>query len=53
VAKQTFGPSQWLLGETFLKNVYTLFDYDGARVGFGNLKSELGLASFIWHNVDV
>jgi Eukaryotic aspartyl protease len=40
VAHQTFGATQWLLGETFLKNVYTLFDNDGARVGFGNLKSE-------------
>jgi hypothetical protein len=44
VAHQTFGATQWLLGETFLKNVYTLFDYDGARVGFGNLKS--GFAPF-------
>jgi hypothetical protein len=40
VSHLTFGATQWLLGETFLKNVYTLFDNDGARVGFGNLKSE-------------
>ena len=33
--RQTFGPTQWLVGDVFLKNVYAGFDYDGQRVGFG------------------
>ena len=27
------GPDQWLVGDTFMKNVYTLFDFDQARIG--------------------
>ncbi|CAI6338646.1 unnamed protein product [Periconia digitata] len=38
VGRQTFGPDQWLIGDTFLKNVYTAFDMDKSKVGFG-LKS--------------
>ncbi len=38
IGLQTFGPSQWLVGDVFLKNVYTLFDYDGSRIGFGYLQ---------------
>lgn len=29
------GNGVWLIGDTFLKNVYTVFDYDESRVGFG------------------
>ncbi|KAI9850087.1 MAG: hypothetical protein M1838_006099 [Thelocarpon superellum] len=35
VGHQPFGPDQWLLGDTFLKNVYTVFDFDQNRIGFG------------------
>jgi hypothetical protein len=35
VGRQTFGDSQWLVGDTFLKNVYTVFDFDNSKIGFG------------------
>ncbi|KAF2100546.1 acid protease, partial [Rhizodiscina lignyota] len=35
VGRQTFGPTQWLVGDVFLKNVYSVFDFDGNRMGFG------------------
>ncbi|KAF1928712.1 acid protease [Didymella exigua CBS 183.55] len=35
VGRQTFNESQWLIGDVFLKNVYSVFDFEGSRVGLG------------------
>ncbi|KAI8934379.1 hypothetical protein NX059_009115 [Plenodomus lindquistii] len=35
IGRQTFGEAQWLVGDVFLKNVYSVFDFEGGRVGFG------------------
>lgn len=41
VGRQTFGESQWLVGDVFLKNVYTILDAEQGRVGFGVKSSEV------------
>jgi cathepsin D len=34
IGVQTFGSDDWLLGDTFMKNVYSVFDFDQNRIGF-------------------
>lgn len=40
VGRKTFADNQWLVGDVFLKNVYSVFDFEGSRVGLGVLGQE-------------
>lgn len=39
VGHQSSGPNDWLVGDVFLKNVYSVFDFDNGQIGFGTLSS--------------
>ncbi|PKY02204.1 acid protease [Aspergillus campestris IBT 28561] len=45
VAHQMFGDDEWLVGDVFLKNVYTVFDYDEDRIGFATKASSSSSSS--------
>ncbi|KAL8932368.1 MAG: hypothetical protein Q9211_006355 [Gyalolechia sp. 1 TL-2023] len=34
IGRRPFKEDQWLVGDVFLKNVYSVFDYDEQRIGF-------------------
>ncbi|KAI9789668.1 MAG: hypothetical protein M1816_005843 [Peltula sp. TS41687] len=36
IGRQAFGSDQWLFGDAFLKSVYSIYDVDQNRMGFGN-----------------
>ena len=40
--RQTFGPDQWLMGDAFLKSVYSIFDFDQSRIGNSDLRKHGG-----------
>ncbi|KAF8418591.1 aspartic peptidase domain-containing protein [Tirmania nivea] len=42
VSRTITGPTTWLMGDVFLKNVYSIFDFDKSRIGFAKRASPSG-----------
>lgn len=42
ISRTITGPKTWLMGDVFLKNVYSTFDFDKSRIGFGKRASPKG-----------
>lgn len=49
ISQDSSGPDVWLVGDVFLKNVYSVFDFDNAQIGFGtrNATSVPGNGTFV------
>ncbi|KAJ5238520.1 Aspartic-type endopeptidase ctsD [Penicillium chermesinum] len=49
ISQESSGPDTWLVGDVFLKNVYSVFDFDNAQIGFGtrNATSVPGNGTFV------
>lgn len=45
ISRTITGPNTWLMGDVFLKNVYSSFDFDNSRIGFGKRASPSGLVN--------
>ncbi|KAI4167599.1 MAG: hypothetical protein LQ343_007097 [Gyalolechia ehrenbergii] len=45
IGRRPFEEDQWLVGDVFLKNVYSVFDYDKKRIGFAAKASKLSTTS--------